>query len=107
METVKELLEDPKIQPGMMQSALNAVTSLFTPSKTIQSAKKDGSGNPHQMSVASPYLVPGIPSCPQHSLQVVTKVDIGCHFIAPTSPESSRNSHENVAPNYYSSSDNS
>ena len=33
MATVKELLEDPHIQPGMMRSTLNAVTSLFTPSK--------------------------------------------------------------------------
>ena len=31
--TVKDLLEDPQIQPGMMQSALSTVTSLFTPSK--------------------------------------------------------------------------
>ena len=33
MATVKDLLEDPQIQPGMMQSALSAVTFLFTPSK--------------------------------------------------------------------------
>ena len=31
--TVKDLLEDPHIQPGMMRSELNVVTSLFTPSK--------------------------------------------------------------------------
>ena len=31
--TIKELLADPKIQPGMMQSVLSVVTSLFTPSK--------------------------------------------------------------------------
>ena len=31
MTTVKELLQDPHIQPGMMRSALSAVTSLFTP----------------------------------------------------------------------------
>ena len=30
--TVKDLLEDPHIQPGIMQSALSMVTSLFTPS---------------------------------------------------------------------------
>ena len=30
---VKDLLEDPHIQPGMMQSVLSMVTSLFTPSK--------------------------------------------------------------------------
>ena len=33
MTTVKDLLEDPQIQPGMMQSILCVVTSLFTPSK--------------------------------------------------------------------------
>ena len=33
MATVKDLLEDLQMQPGMMQSELNAVTSLFTPSK--------------------------------------------------------------------------
>ena len=33
MATVKVLLEDPQIQPGMMQSALSVVTSPFTPSK--------------------------------------------------------------------------
>ena len=36
MVMVKELLEDPHIQPGMMQSALSAVTSLFTPNKPTQ-----------------------------------------------------------------------
>ena len=30
---VKDLLEDPHIQPGMMQSMFSMVTSLFTPSK--------------------------------------------------------------------------
>ena len=34
--TVKELLEDPHIQPGMMLSALSAVTSLFIPNKSTQ-----------------------------------------------------------------------
>ena len=33
MATVKELLEEPHIQPGMMRSTLSVVTSLFTPSK--------------------------------------------------------------------------
>ena len=42
MATVKELLEDPQIQPSMMQSVLNSITSLFTPSKTTQSARSDG-----------------------------------------------------------------
>ena len=31
--TVKDVLEEPQIQPGMMQSTLSVVTSLFTPSK--------------------------------------------------------------------------
>ena len=53
MEIVRELLEDPKIQPGMMQSALNAITSLFTPNKTVQPAKNDSPGNPHQISASN------------------------------------------------------
>ena len=40
--TVKDLLEDTHIQPGMMRSALNMVTSLFTPSKVTSS----GDNNP-------------------------------------------------------------
>ena len=40
--TVKELLADPQIQPGMMQFMLNAVTFLFTPSK----ATSTGDNNP-------------------------------------------------------------
>ena len=53
METVKVLLENPRIQPIMMESALNAITSLFTPSKTVQHVKEESSGNPHQMPAAS------------------------------------------------------
>ena len=37
----------------MMQSALNAITLLFTPSKTTQSARSDDPEVPHQVSVAS------------------------------------------------------
>ena len=33
----------------MMQYALNAITSLFIPCKTIQPAKKDSPENPHQV----------------------------------------------------------
>ena len=33
MTTVKDWLEDPQIQPGMMWSVLSTVTSLFTPNK--------------------------------------------------------------------------
>ena len=53
MMTVKELLEDLQIQPGMMQSALSAVTSLFNPKKTMQLPGSDGPEVPHKMSVAS------------------------------------------------------
>ena len=37
----------------MMQSALNAVTSHFTPSKTTQSARSEVPEVPHQVSVAT------------------------------------------------------
>ena len=37
----------------MMQPALNAITSLFTLSKTTQSASSEGPKVPHQVSVAS------------------------------------------------------
>ena len=53
MVIVKKLLEDPQIQPGMMQSAPSAITSLFSPSKTTQSPGSDGPEVPHQVSVAS------------------------------------------------------
>ena len=39
--TVKDLLDDPHIQPGMMWSALCVVTSLFTSSKLTPSAGSD------------------------------------------------------------------
>ena len=39
--TVKDLLDDFHIQLGMMQSALSAVTSLFTPSKLPHSAGRN------------------------------------------------------------------
>ena len=53
IEMVKKLLEDPKIQPSMMQSVLNVVTSLFTSSKTIQPAKKDSPESHHQVPIES------------------------------------------------------
>ena len=53
MVTVKELLEDPQIQPGMMQSALSVVTSLFTPNKTTQLPWSDDTEVPHKVSVPS------------------------------------------------------
>ena len=53
MVTVKELLEDLQIQPSMMQFALNAISFLFTASKTTQSARSDHPEVPHQVSVAS------------------------------------------------------
>ena len=43
MATVKELLEDPHIQLGMMGSALSMVTSLFTPHKLAPSARSNDS----------------------------------------------------------------
>ena len=53
MVMVKELLEDPHIQPGMIQSALNAVTLLFTPNETTQLPESDGPEVPHKVSVTS------------------------------------------------------
>ena len=40
MTTVKDLLEDPQIQPGMMWSTLSTVTSLSTPSKLPSAGDK-------------------------------------------------------------------
>ena len=51
--TVKELLEDPQIQPGMMGSALSAITFLFTSNKKTQSPGSDCPEIPHKVSVAS------------------------------------------------------
>ena len=53
MVTVKELLEDPHIQPRMMQSALSAVTSLFTPNKPTQTPVSSDPVVPHMVSVGS------------------------------------------------------
>ena len=53
MLTVKDLLEDPHIQPGMMQSALSAVTSLFIPNKPTQLPESDDPVVPHKVSVSS------------------------------------------------------
>ena len=39
MTMVKELLEDPQIQVGIMQSTLSVVTSLFTPNKLTPTAE--------------------------------------------------------------------
>ena len=50
---VKALLEDPHIQPGMMQSALSAVTSLFTPNKSTQPPESDDPIVPHKVSAGS------------------------------------------------------
>ena len=51
MAMVKELLEDPQIQPGMMQSALSAVTSPFTP-KSTQPPESDDLIVPHKVSIS-------------------------------------------------------
>ena len=50
--TVKDLLEDPHIQPGMMQSAMSAVTSLFTPNSTQPPESNDPIVH-HKVSVSS------------------------------------------------------
>ena len=51
MATVKELLEDPQIQPGMMRSALSADTSLFTPNKITPSAENNDPVAPNKVPV--------------------------------------------------------
>ena len=53
MVMLKELFEDPHIQPSMMQSTLCAITLLNTPNKKTQSPGSDGSEVPHKVSVAS------------------------------------------------------
>ena len=53
MATVKELLEDPHIQPGIMQPALSAVTSLFTPNKSTQLPESDDPVVPLKVSLSS------------------------------------------------------
>ena len=53
MATVKELLEDPHIQPGMMRSALSVVTSLFTPSKLTPSTENNDPTAPNKSPVGS------------------------------------------------------
>ena len=53
MVTVKESLEDPHIQLGMMQPALSAVTLLFPPNKTTQLPDSDGPEVPHKVLVTS------------------------------------------------------
>ena len=49
MAMVKELLEDPHIQPRMMQSTLSAVTSLFTLNNQTQSPVSDDPVVPHKV----------------------------------------------------------
>ena len=53
MAMVKELLEEPHIQPSMRQSALHAVTSLFTPNKPTQLLESDDPVVPHKVLVNS------------------------------------------------------
>ena len=53
MAMVKELLEDLNIQPGMMWSALSAVTSNFTPNKSTQLPESDDPIVPHKVSASS------------------------------------------------------
>ena len=54
MVMVKELLEDPHIQPGMMRSALSAVTSLFMPNKLTQLTANTDTVVPNKMPVGPP-----------------------------------------------------
>ena len=49
MTIVKELLEDPQIQPGMMMSASSVVTSLFIPNKLTPTAENDDSVVPNKV----------------------------------------------------------
>ena len=53
MAMVKELLEDSHIQPSMVQSALSAVISLFTPNKPTTLPESDDPVVPHKVSVSS------------------------------------------------------
>ena len=53
MAMVKELLEEPHIQHGMMQSALSAVTSFFTLIKSTQLPESNDLIVPHKVSVSS------------------------------------------------------
>ena len=52
MVTVKELLEDHHIQPGMMRSALSAVTLMFTPSKLTLSTENNDPIAPNEVPVS-------------------------------------------------------
>ena len=52
---VKDLLEDPHIQPGMMRSVLSMVTSIFTPGKVTSA----GDNNP---AVTNEALIGSTPS---------------------------------------------
>ena len=53
MANVKDLFEDPHIQPGMMQSALSAVTSLLTPNMSTQPLEGNDLIVSHKVSVGS------------------------------------------------------
>ena len=53
MVMVKELLEDPHIQPGMTCLALSAVTSLFTSNKQTQLPESDDLVVPNKVLVSS------------------------------------------------------
>ena len=53
MATVKDLLEDPHIQPMMLHSALSAVTSLFTPNKPMQRPGSSKPIVPHKVPASS------------------------------------------------------
>ena len=53
MVMVKDLLKDSQIQPGMMQSALSAEPSRFTPNQSIQLTESNDPIVPHKVPVSS------------------------------------------------------
>ena len=57
MTMVKELLEDPQMQPEMMQSMLSMVTSLFTPSKIPTTGDNNPVANEDVQTSLTPSMV--------------------------------------------------
>ena len=53
MATIKELLEDPHIQSGMMRSTLSVVTSMCTPSKLTPSTENNDPIGPNEVPIGS------------------------------------------------------
>ena len=57
MTMVRELLEDPQMQLGMMQSTLSAVTSLFTPSNIVPTGDNNPVANKDVQTSSTPSMV--------------------------------------------------